>query len=363
MGEPGPGDKKWTEDRARKAALSMLGAMSAGVDPRATATTGEGVTLQQGLDLHVATMRKKKRSARSIKSITDEVSKHFAAWLDRPLVELTADAVEKVCVKAKRNAKARAGAANPPGLALENRLLAHVSAIWRAADRRYDMEPKNPATRLDKNALKPRKERINKGEFADWYAKVQALSPVRRDLQLFVLFTALRSESARELEWTDIDRKEGLIRVKKVKGDKPYIIPLTATVAEILERRRKENAIQFAPYGGDHGLVFPTITRAKPYKVKPLAEPREVREGAKHLPGLHPSRRTWNSVALEIAIPGEHRLALMNHQGAGVNIKHYDSRQNWDALAASAAAVERALLDQLGLKEKPKKRRKRKRSE
>jgi hypothetical protein len=68
-----------------------------------------------------------------------------------------------------------------------------------------------------------------------------------------------------------------------------------------------------------------------------------------HLPGIHANRRTFNSVAIEIGIPIEARLALMNHEGKGVNVKHYGVPQSWDFLRECAERIEAGLRERLGL--------------
>jgi hypothetical protein len=78
---------------------------------------------------------------------------------------------------------------------------------------------------------------------------------------------------------------------------------------------------------------------------------REDKEGRPlrvlHLPGIHANRRTFNSVAIEIGIPPEARLALMNHEGKGVNVKHYGVPQSWDFLRECAQRIEAALRERL----------------
>ncbi|HEX8109930.1 MAG TPA: hypothetical protein VF516_19500 [Kofleriaceae bacterium] len=65
------------------------------------------------------------------------------------------------------------------------------------------------------------------------------------------------------------------------------------------------------------------------------------------LPGIHVSRRTFNSVAAEIGIDLETREALMNHSKRGVNVKHYVQTERLDHLQASAERIERALWERI----------------
>ncbi|MDX2091086.1 MAG: integrase family protein [Kofleriaceae bacterium] len=359
-GQPRPDGHIWTVELARREAYGLLGKLKSGEVPPPRSRAA-GPTLQQGLELHLRNMREGRNrrrrpcSERSIQKIETEVPRHLEAWLDRPIVELTADELEKVCDRIRANTPAMAGAVNPPGVAQANKVIAHVSAIWNALDKRYDLPGKNPAKRLSLSALKPRETRIDDGAFADWYERVLAIDPVRRDLQLVSLFTAIRTDGVRNLRWEDIDEERGLLHVRKAKGDKPYTLPLVETVRKILEKRRTENAETFKAWKGDGGWIFPSITRDG-LRVQPVAEPKERRtvedeDGEKvrvqHLPGIHANRRTFNSVAIEIGVPPEARLALMNHEGKGVNVKHYGAPQNWEYLREQAERVEAALWERL----------------
>lgn len=374
-GSPRPDGHPWTVALARVEARQLLGRMSAGEDPnagkRATSAPlpSTGPTLRQAMELHVTNMRagrnRRRRvcAPRSIHKIETEIPHHLAAWLDRPLVDLTAFDLQNVCDRIVRETRPRAGAVNAPGRAQANKLIAHVSAIWNAADRLYDLGGRNPAKRLSPGALAPRTTRIDDGAFADWYAKVTAadMNPVRRDLQLVSLFTGIRSDGIRQLRWEDIDHERALVHVRKAKGDRPYSLPLVETVRAILARRRTENAVTFGPWGGDQGWCFPSLSREAPLRVIPVSEVKERRidrsraddEGrpvrVQHLPGIHANRRTFNSVAIEIGIPPEARLALMNHEGKGVNVKHYGVPQSWEFLRACAERIEVALRQRLGL--------------
>lgn len=114
---------------------------------------------------------------------------------------------------------------------------------------------------------------------------------------------------------------------------------MVKTVRKILARRKADNTTSplLAPFGGDHGFVFPSLSRDMK-RVIPVAEVKErhqlmhadgwaVRDEdgepvrVNTLPGIHVSRRTFNSVAAEIGIDLETREALMNHSGRGVNVK------------------------------------------
>lgn len=341
-----PDGSTWNIPKARKAAIQVMGKLAA-----ASGSDGYGSshTLRAGLELHVKNLRRRNRSEKTIKTIESEVSRHFAAWLDRPIVEITGETLESIFQDTLDNAKPRRGSVNPPGLALAIRLVSHISVLWNALDRKHDLPGKNPARRVERGELKPKNERINNDEFPAWYAKVLTLSPVRRDLQLFTLFTAMRASSVQPLRWEGIDFENRIAHVW-AKGDKPYSVPLSQAAMAILNRRREENS-EFDYFGGDGGWVFPSLAREKPVRVIHVAESKETEnvDGSKvkFLPGLHPLRRTHNSVAAEIGIITEHRERLLNHNGQGVNVRVYSRPQNWDFIAECQERISKALLARL----------------
>lgn len=347
-GARAPGGQTWTVALARRKAQEILGRAASGELATATPKRSIGPTLRQGLELHVTAMQRRRRSERSVKQIQDEVKRYLAAWLDRPLVELAAAGLDAACNALMEARGAVAGAVNPPGAATAKRLLAHVSAIWTSTGKLHDLPLRSPAKGVTPHVLLPRQERIPDADLPAWLERVQKLTPVRRDLHLFCLFSGLRSESARSLRWDDVDWERSLLHVRKAKGDRPYTIPLAATHLELLRRRQRENVPEFGPFGGDHGWVFPGISRGTK-RVQPVASGRPwKRDEESKLPGLHALRRTFNSVAQEIGIPLESREALMNHNGQGVNLRVYTVPQRWDHLADCQRRIEVAIWERLG---------------
>jgi integrase len=274
-------------------------------------------------------------------------------WLDKPIAELRGADMLEVYDRVVRGARQRAGSANPTGTALANRLVRQVSAIWNSLDRVHELPGRNPTRAVVKQEMVPRSTRINDGDFPAWYAVVQTLSPVRRDLQVVALFTGIRSDGIRHVRWEHVDEARGTLLVARAKGNQPYVVPLSATCLDILARRRRDNMVEFAGHGGDHGWLFPSLTRARPHKVIPVAEPKEARldkttgRKVRLLPGLHDLRRSFGSVALEIGIERQDREALMNHAGQGVNERHYSIRQRLEYLAECQTRIEAALWERI----------------
>jgi integrase len=343
----------WSVLLARKRAKEMLGQFAAGVDTARGARAG-GRTLRDGLTLHLENMKRDRCSQRSMDDLKKETLRIFADWLDRPIVELTGLELSKVysgiIERLADKPKTGSNPENTPGAALANRAVQHISGIWNSLDKLSELPGRNPVKSITKYSLLERESRIPHEGFGDWFDQIEELSEVPRDVHLLTLFTSIRSAGVRHLRHEDWDAKQKILRVARAKGDRPYTIPLSKTAIEILKRRKQANVPLMAPWGGDDGWVFPTLTRAKPHKVIPCAEPK--RPG---LQPLHDLRRTWNSVAAEIGVPLEIRNMIMNHEGKGVdlkisrgvNLKHYTKPQNWDYAATWMAQVDAALWERI----------------
>jgi len=328
-GKPGAGEihaDRWTVARARKEAMRLLGAMSSGIDPSAEARKREGgPTLRAGLELHASNMRKAGRAERSIETIEGEVPRLLAAWLDRPIAEIRG--VDLVALHDRLTDQ------DKPSLA--NRIVAHVSTIWNALDRVHELDGRNPARAVTRNRYVPNRERIPDAEMPAWLEKVQQLSPVRRDLQMFCLFTGMRSDAARHVRWEHLDEKRRALIVPRPKG------------------------------GEAKAFTLPLADEA-PFTVQPIAEPKEYRRIADEddekvtkkrvMPGLHVLRRTYLSVATEAGIGELDRHVLANHAFGRQSVNATYIEQALPHLAECQARIERALWQRLKPRSKTSRR-------
>lgn len=340
-------DRTLTVKIARDMASDALSNMRGGHDPRGDVPTGaNGPTLRQGLALHVSNMRKRSRSPRSIETIETEVPRLLEAWLDRPIGELNGAHLVEIHDQLTSEGKAY----------LANRLVAHASAIWNALDRVHELDGRNPARAVTRNKYTPKRERIPDEELPAWWTKVQSLSPVRRDLQLFCLATGMRSEAARHMRWEHLDDARSALLVPSPKGGatKAFTLPIAPRTLAMLRNRRASNATEFAPFHGDHGWVFPSLSRAAPFSVQPLAEPKEYRQSRtetgrkeKIMPGLHTLRRTYLSIATEAGIGELDRHVLANHAFGRQSVNESYIAQSFTHLAECQARIERAIWARL----------------
>lgn len=145
-------------------------------------------------------------------------------------------------------------------------------------------------------------------------------NPVRRDLQLFILFTGLRSADAKTVRWNHVDFLRGTVHRPKPKGgeDRAFTVPVSNLVLDLLRGRREENKKLFPD---DDGWVFPTRdTNGKVTHVREAKEQRyqlepdgKTRRKRRYLPSPHRLRDTFASAAHEARVHPFDLKLLMNH--------------------------------------------------
>jgi integrase len=348
LGEPwGKDGHLLTYEIAKRESEKLVGTIRSGEVPETKAQTRSGgPTLRDALAMHVRAMRNDDCAERSIETIESEIPRLLPEFMDRPIVDIKRSTLRELHDRLVDEEK--------PFLA--RRIKAQVSAVWNTLEGASDegLDGKNPSSGWNAVKYTPSRERLDAHEMPGWYAKVTGLAPVRRDLQLFCLFTGMRSEAARSVRWEHIDEKARALVVPKPKGGegKAFTLPLPSTVVKVLAERRSGNRDIFGPYGGDHGWVFPSLTRAAPFEVQPLAEPKEYRfddagKRVAHLPGLHTLRRTYLSVATEAGVTELDRSVLANHSYGRQSVNQTYIAQAFEHLAGAQAKIEAALWERL----------------
>lgn len=366
-GLPGAGDDHgdlWTEPRARKEAKRKMGQVANHIDPVAERAASSGVggpTLRDAMEAHLARMRKKNRADRSIATFENEMKKYLASWLDRPIADVTGAVLVELHEKIKAQArdKGRRNEANDKGAPLANRVITHVGAAWNSLNKKLEgkLGSWNPAKAVDKDVLKPKRERIPEGKMADWATRVEKMaSAIRRDGLMFALYTGLRSEDVRTVRFENVDWKARTLRLPDPKGGESaaFDIPLSATPLAILKRRLKDNAHDL---GADPaGWAFPGLDTEG--EATAIGDLREQRHGDKHerypAEDVHTLRRTWESIAHEEGVSELDQHVLSNHSFGSHNVNATYISQHIDHLAKCAAKIDAGIARRL----KPKKARK-----
>lgn len=260
------------------------------------------ITLAEAIELHLRAMRAKDCAPRSMEAFREECAVRLADWLARPLASLTR---HEVALRHEQLTDQR-------GPYLANRVMQEFRAVYDTAVRRFEELPAtNPVIAVTFNRVRRRRQPIPWAELPAWRRKVEGLNnPVRRDLQLFLLFTGLRSLDARTVRWEHVDLEAGTVFRPRPKGgeDRAFTVPLAGVVLGILHRRRGAG-------GEDGGWVFPSRDRAG--RICHVVEAKEQRyvDGRKvaYLPSPHRLRDTFATAAHEARIHPLDLKVLMNH--------------------------------------------------
>lgn len=344
-----PRDDKhvWTVELAREKAKVLLGQMASGTNPNAPANerAGSGPTLREGVDTHLAKMKKKGRSPRSIQTFIHETNKYLADWLDRPFSELTGEKLIELHQKIKDNAAKRAGTnpANDKGAPLANRVVAHVSASWRSLNKKLEgkLGNWNPASAVDKDIIRPSRERIQDEDLPDYASRVAKMrSPIKRDGLMLALYTGLRSEDVKTMRFDQVDWDDETLHLPNPKGgpDAAFTIPLSKTPLTILRRRKQDNAKDLGR--ADGGFCFPGINQKG--EVGPIADLRQATKNDVRFPpeDVHSLRRTWESIANDEGISELDQHVLSNHSFGAHNVNATYISQHIDHLARCAKKID-----------------------
>lgn len=348
----------WSADLARERATELRKQCHAGIDPRATTKAADKmrITWRQGMAAHRKSLELRGKAASTIASFADASPMGVALgeFLDRPVVSLMGSDVvriyEAILSKPKQH-----GAVNEGGVASGYRLINQIKAVRTCVHNENDGLPGLcPTKAVTPKKIKAKLLRIPDHGFEVWFSAISGLSALRRDLNLFVLFSALRSGSACALTWSDVDRENRILNVPVMKGGKQgFRLPLTDTLLALLDRRKAANAIDFPE--GDGGLIFATRGRGGRGPVRPLRNPSErvTVDGVKRrhpvILGLHALRCTYNTIAAELGVLLEDRERLLGHSSGKINDTSYVADPSLDRLRGVAQGIEAALLSRLGV--------------
>lgn len=300
---------EWTADDARKHARELAVQMAKGIDPNEEkrAKRELGTTFEEAIEMHLAAMRAKRCAQRSMDVILEDSSRYLSDWLNRPLASIS----RNECATRHERITEDSG----PYAA--NRALQQFRAVYNTANRRMEGLPPNPIIGVTFNKTKRRREPVPWAELPAWKERVDGIqNPIRRDLQLFILFTGLRSTDARTVRWEHIDFKAGTVHRPNPKGgeDHAFTVPLASYVLDLLKARRAENKLI---YPNDGGWVFPSQNiKGEVTYVAQGKEQRYNAEGKKvgYLPSPHRLRDTFASAAHEARLHPLDLKVLMNHR-------------------------------------------------
>jgi integrase len=290
----------WPEmsaDKAREEALKNLFELGQGRDPaeERRRALAQGMTLQDALDLHLASGRLAERTTETYRKMAEN---HLGDWLRRPLREIGGDrrAVRERHLRLTRK----------HGLRTADLTLAVLRAVYNRAMREQPDLPSNPTINVDWHGLRQRKIDLDEKKLKAWGEAVVAIpNPVLRDVNLFMALTGMRSGATKVVRAEHVDLKRGAIHVPKPKGGekRAFDLPLSRPLVDLVQLRLRQNEAlrKGTPW------LFPSPTSKSGH----MSELRH-----ETLSGLHGHalRHLYRSLANEAGVPYAETKMLMGHK-------------------------------------------------
>ena len=286
---------------ARRRAEAVLADFYRGVDPKAGRRGS--LTLRGALADYLAA--RKNLRPKSVEDYRATIERYLAAWLDRPLREITPEMVE-----ARHRAIAAEVLADGrySGEASANGAMRTLRLLWNFAKEREPNLPENPVTRLRRQwfPVSRRERMVRADDLPAFFRAVLALpNPVHRDYLLLLLFTGLRRGEAATLAWTDVDFGQRVIRIPaaRTKAGRKLDLPMSDIVQDLLVARRA---------AGNAKFIFPSNS-ASGHVEEPKFPLRLVAAACGIEISAHDLRRTFITIAESADISPLALKALVNH--------------------------------------------------
>lgn len=304
----------------RADARELRRSLRAGKGPRG------GITLSAALALH---LQGKQRSPRTVRDYEDRVAQHFRDWLDKPLASITRAAV-------RERHLSLTDSIGPYGA---NGALRVLRAVWNRARRQHPELGESPTANVDWNPEHRADRAIPLAQLPTFWRDVHALvNTSRRDFYLLCLFTGLRRRSAAGIKVVEVDLQGRSLRIPKPKGGRPFNLPLSSFLYELLATRLVGLALS-----GHSQYLFPSPISASGHLEEPKVGPRWA--GVSFTP--HGLRNTYISAAVAASVHPYHIKLLVNHALPRSDVTAGYVGRDLDALREPQERVTQWLLERL----------------
>ena len=304
---------KITVEQARKQAKIKLSVIVTGKNPNKVkkADTAKATTIRQCFEDYKNSRSSLKNA--TAKSYENTLNQYLPDWLDKPLLSISRDMIEKRHKSIGKKSPSRA-----------NTVMRILRAIFEYAHGKYEDDSgapiilHNPVKRLSHvkawNKETRRNTYINSRDLPKWYQTVASTpewldsnsAELIRDYLLLILFTGLRRREATQLRWDWIDIDEKVLTIPETKNGHSHTLPITNFLLDILQERSSNESDFVFPGNGKSGHF------EEPKKL--IAKIRE-KSGVDFT--LHDLRRTFITIAESLNIRDYTLKRLLNHRSGG----------------------------------------------
>jgi integrase len=273
-------------------------------------------------------------------------------WKSRRLSLITTEDVDRLRVKIGRTRRV-----------LANRLVFLISAVYTFANKRRELNVKNPAAAVETYRENPRERWFTDDELKALLSVLPSHArPVVADAIGFVLYTGQRKGEVLKARWSEfnLESRVWTIPVEHHKGKRLHRVSLPPSAIEILRRRKVD-----APAGIE--WVFPAsrIGRGKkgeppPTEIGPCSILHREWDAICKAAGIsgvtiHDLRRTFGHNAAVAGVPMHMLQDHMGHRDIATTQRHYariaveDRRAMMDAVSGRLFAAAAPVADAVPL--------------
>lgn len=292
---------------ARKKAEQTTGNLRNGINAneQTRKATANGMTLRDAWTLYERHLDAKGRSESTRAGYLSWLNSHLKDWLDKPLAEITREAVnERHNFIGTNNGKYSA-----------NGTMRVLRAVWRRARRQHPGLDEPPTTNVD--FFKEERRTSVVTDLRAWHDGVQKHieNPIRRDLYLWLLFTGCRAGESCQIEWDHVDLKKGTVKFPEANvKTTAFELPLSDYLLKLL-RARKACPETIKQFGKDCRWVFPALLGKSGHVEEWKLNKSEIKLFEKTPWTAHTLRHTWNTVSQNrVKMPRAHSVLLQNHK-------------------------------------------------
>lgn len=259
------------------------------------------------------------------------VAKYLSEWSERSLEEIGRD---RFSMRVLQQTLTR-----DHGPSTSNQVVRLIAAVYRWQRKTNPELPETPTVVAEIHKIKPRDWAYTETELQRWWFStseedsgsvlvggVSTLGIVKRTWWLAALFTGARKGSIEALEWRDVDLRSKTIRFRVTKGDRPYTVPISERLAEVLKKYRFDEV-------PPSDWVFPSMVIDGGH-LKDVKNPKEGVGPA------HRLRHTFRTTLAQLgATPDQSRLLMGHSLGNDVSAGYITSALVIESLRPITNAV------------------------
>lgn len=298
------------------------------------------VTLESAIKTYIENRQLMKKMAETTRKLAEyNMDRYLEDWKARELEAIGKDRAGILALHARLTRK--------HGRATCNQVMRLLSAVYRWHQDTIDSKlPEWPRKAGEIHEIKARDWAYSEQDLKAWWSApktakdgqvvkkdgkvvmvgVSTLSAIKKTWWVTALFTGARKGSIEALKWSDVDLDKKTIHFRVTKGDRPYIVPISDTLAELLARYRKSEHVPPSDW------VFPSSVLDG--HLKNVKNPNEGVGPA------HRLRHTFRTTLAQIgATPDQARMLMGHSMGGDVSRGYITSSLVVESLRPVANAV------------------------